>query len=56
MGIYWVDMNWVLAIYSVKCPKKVPNTFEALVGYIGILMGILSPKIYTIVPSKGPYV
>ena len=44
MGIYRVDMSWVLAIYSVSVQKKVP-TYEALVGYFRCL-GYFAPKIY----------
>ena len=46
MGLYWVDMNWVLAIYSVTVQSKYP-IFEALVGYLDVLLGILSRKINT---------
>ena len=41
MGIYWVDMNWVLAIYSISVKKKYPIN-QAHVGYLGVLLGILS--------------
>ena len=41
-GIYWLNINWVLAIYSFNAKKKVPNKFEALVGYLGVLLGKLT--------------
>ena len=49
MGIYWVDMNWVLAIYSVSVQSKYPINLRHL-------LGILSRKINTVVPNKCPYV
>ena len=32
MGIYWVEMNWVLAIYSVTVQKKYPINLRHLLG------------------------
>ena len=32
MGIYWVDMNWVLAIYSVSVQSKYPINLRCLLG------------------------
>ena len=55
MSIYWVDMNLVLAIYSVSV-KKILNKFEVLVGYFGVLLAILSLKFYTVIPNKCPFV
>ena len=33
-------------------PKKVPNKFEALVGYFWGLVGYFEPKIYNEIPNK----
>ena len=51
-GIFWVNKNWVLAIYSVSVQIKVPNKTEAFVGYFGVFLGILSHKIYTVIPTN----
>ena len=32
MGIYWIDMNWALAIYSVSVQSKYPINFRHLMG------------------------